>query len=233
MAVNSAETLALGVAAWVTGSVALQAQTAANLADVAVEVFLRIGVFRSARPPDDAHPLGYGRERCFWSLFAALGILRGGGGLAIEGALRSALHPERVGSYPVAYLVLATNRVRSAGSCRCPPPVRHRGGPVELDRRRRRHVRRRPGRPCLGRGDRAFRCGASRALALDRLRVPHAGRQASPAPRRAFRGSDASGKRAIANDGQALVASSPGRLRCACPGRPRPAAHCPAGHLWR
>jgi cation diffusion facilitator family transporter len=114
MAVNSAETIALAVAAWVSGSVALRAQTAANFADLAVEVFLLIGVLSSARAPDETHPLGYGRERFFWSLLAALGIFVGGGGLALEGALRSALHPSPVGSYPIAYLVLATTLVLDA-----------------------------------------------------------------------------------------------------------------------
>ena len=41
----------------------------------------------SVRPPDQSHPLGYGRERFFWSLLAALGIFLGGGvpGLDIPG----------------------------------------------------------------------------------------------------------------------------------------------------
>jgi divalent metal cation (Fe/Co/Zn/Cd) transporter len=71
-AVDGAETLGLGVTAWVTGSVAARAQTAASAAALAVQVFLLIGVYRSVRPPDDTHPLGYGREGFFWSLFAAL-----------------------------------------------------------------------------------------------------------------------------------------------------------------
>jgi divalent metal cation (Fe/Co/Zn/Cd) transporter len=108
LAVNGAETVALGAAAWVTGSVALRAQTAANAADVAVVAFLLIGVLSSARPADESHPLGYGRERFFWSLFAALGIFVGGAGLALEGAVSSALHPSPVGQYSIAYLVLAT-----------------------------------------------------------------------------------------------------------------------------
>ena len=111
MAVNFAETIALGVVAWLSGSVALRAQTAANLADVAVEVFLLIGVLNSAREPDETHPLGYGGERFYWALFAALGIFAGGGGLAIESALRSALHPTHVDSYPLTYTVLATTAV--------------------------------------------------------------------------------------------------------------------------
>ena len=107
-AVDGAETLGLGVAAWVTGSVAVRAQTAASAADLAVQVFLLIGVYRSVRPPDDTHPLGYGREGFFWSLFAALGIFVGGGVLGIDEAVSSALHPSAVQSYPIAYLVLVT-----------------------------------------------------------------------------------------------------------------------------
>ncbi|HYB15373.1 MAG TPA: cation diffusion facilitator family transporter [Streptosporangiaceae bacterium] len=107
-AVDGAETLGLGVAAWVTGSVAVRAQTAASAADLAVQVFLLIGVYRSVRPPDDTHPLGYGREGFFWSLFAALGIFVGGGVLGIDQAVRSALHPTAVQSYPIAYLMLVT-----------------------------------------------------------------------------------------------------------------------------
>jgi cation diffusion facilitator family transporter len=107
LAVNCVETLVLGVAALATGSVALRAQTTANCADVAVEVFLLIGVLSSARPADETHPLGYGRERFFWSLFAALGIFVGGSGLAFEDAIQSGLHPSPIDHFPIAYLVLA------------------------------------------------------------------------------------------------------------------------------
>jgi divalent metal cation (Fe/Co/Zn/Cd) transporter len=98
----------------VTGSVALRAQTAANAADVAVQVFLLIGVLSSVRPPDQTHPLGYGRERFFWSLIAALGIFLGGGVLGLDAAVRAALQPSVIHSYPVAYLVLVTTVVLDA-----------------------------------------------------------------------------------------------------------------------
>ena len=100
------ETLMLAVAAGVTGSVALRSQVAASAADVAVQVFLLIGVLSSARPSDEAHPLGYGRERFFWSFLAALGIFVGGGGFALEGAVRSVLHPSLPDHYTIAYAVL-------------------------------------------------------------------------------------------------------------------------------
>jgi cation diffusion facilitator family transporter len=75
---------------------------------MAVVAFLLIGVLSSARPADDSHPLGYGRERFFWSLFAALGIFIGGAGLALAGAVESGLHPSAVDHYAIAYFVLAT-----------------------------------------------------------------------------------------------------------------------------
>ena len=112
--VNCVETLGLAVAAGVTGSVALRAQTAANAADVAVQVFLLIGVLSSVRPPDETHPLGYGRERFVWSLLAALGIFLGGGVLGLDEAIHAALHPSAIHSYLVAYLVLVTTVVLDA-----------------------------------------------------------------------------------------------------------------------
>ena len=194
LVVNCAETLGLGVAAGVTGSVALRAQTAANAADVAVQVFLLIGVLSSVRPPDQTHPLGYGRERFFWSLLAALGIFLGGGVLGLDAAVRAALHPSAIHSYPVAYLVLVTTvvldafaleiglrPVREQAACGClvaglPGPkhrsrIDHGRGRRRLlgDRRHHGHGRARPERgdrkPGAGHGgERAYRPAASASL---------------------------------------------------------------------
>jgi cation diffusion facilitator family transporter len=116
LVVNCIEVAGLGVAAWITGSTALRAQTAVNVAEVAVVVFLLVGVLKSVREPDERHPLGHGRERFFWSLFAALGLFFGGGGLAIDEAARSAFHPSPVHSYTLAYAVLAITAVLDAYS---------------------------------------------------------------------------------------------------------------------
>jgi len=108
LTVNGLETLALGAAALAAGSAALRAQTAANAADMAVVAFLLIGVLSGARPADERHPLGYGRERFFWSLFAALGIFVGGAGIALEGAVSSALNPSPLDHFAIAYVVLVS-----------------------------------------------------------------------------------------------------------------------------
>src|SRR5689334_15006002 len=79
-----AQTAALAVAGIVTGSSAIVSQTFATAADVAVQVFLVIGVYASVRQADETHPLGYGRERYFWSLYAALAIFVGGFVVAVQ-----------------------------------------------------------------------------------------------------------------------------------------------------
>ncbi|MGW5650754.1 cation diffusion facilitator family transporter [Streptomyces humi] len=65
-----------GVAA---GSPALLSEAAHSVADSLNEVFLLAALRRSRRPPDARHPFGYGKERFFWSLLAAVGIFVMGG----------------------------------------------------------------------------------------------------------------------------------------------------------
>ncbi|MBV8221596.1 MAG: cation transporter, partial [Solirubrobacterales bacterium] len=101
----------LAAAAWLTGSVALRSQVAAAVGDVAVQMFLLIGVLSSRRPLDDLHPLGYGRERFFWSFVAAVGIFIGGGGYALDQAIGAAMHPSPVGQFTVGYATLGATIV--------------------------------------------------------------------------------------------------------------------------
>ena len=108
MVVAIGQTAALAFAAYVTSSAALMTQTVTNLADVAVGGFLLIAVVSSDRPADDMHPLGYGRERFFWSFVAAVGIFVGGFGAAAVETVRTALDPTPTGSYGVGFAVLAT-----------------------------------------------------------------------------------------------------------------------------
>lgn len=105
-AIAVTEALALMLAAWLTGSAAMLAQTAACVADVGVGAFLLVGVARSGLPADATHPLGYGAERFYWSLFAAIGIFVAGGGIAAEEAVRALRHESATGSYAVGYAVL-------------------------------------------------------------------------------------------------------------------------------
>jgi len=111
LAVQAPQTVALAAATIATGASALVAQTFVAGADLAVQVFLVVGVRTSARAADATHPVGYGRERYFWSLYAALAIFVSGFTVAIEEVFREALHPTPVTSFGVGYAVLAINIV--------------------------------------------------------------------------------------------------------------------------
>ncbi len=61
------------------GSPALLSEAAHSVADSFNEIFLLAALRRSRKPADRKHPFGYGKERFFWSLLAAVGIFVMGG----------------------------------------------------------------------------------------------------------------------------------------------------------
>ncbi|TMU99630.1 cation diffusion facilitator family transporter [Streptomyces sp. DASNCL29] len=71
--------LAKAVGGIFAGSPALLSEAAHSVADSLNEVFLLASLKRSRRAPDDQHPFGYGKERYFWALLAAVGIFVMGG----------------------------------------------------------------------------------------------------------------------------------------------------------
>ena len=103
--------VALAIAAAVTNSSALLSQTFVAAADLGVQVFLAVGVVASTRQPDDTHPLGYGGERFFWTLFAALAIFVSGCTVAVEEAVSTLLNPTPVTAFTVGYIVLVVSIV--------------------------------------------------------------------------------------------------------------------------
>ncbi len=108
---NLGVAIAKGIAALLTGSAAMLAETVHSVADTANEVLLYIGLRRSSPKPDPSHPFGYGQERWFWSFMAALGIFLVGGLLAIAEGVRSLLNPEPLESFLVGVAVLVVSFV--------------------------------------------------------------------------------------------------------------------------
>jgi cation diffusion facilitator family transporter len=98
-------------AAVVTGSTALAAEAAHSLADTANDLSLFVAQRRSSRPPDDQHPLGYGREAYFWALIAALGVFVAGAAFSLREGIDELIHPSVTSSFAVAYVVLAISTV--------------------------------------------------------------------------------------------------------------------------
>jgi cation diffusion facilitator family transporter len=111
-------TLAKVAAAVFTGSTALAAEAAHSLADNANDLSLLIAQRRSSRPPDDQHPLGYGREAYFWALIAALGVFVGGAAFSLRDGILELIHPSATSSFAVAYVVLAISTVLDLMSIR-------------------------------------------------------------------------------------------------------------------
>jgi cation diffusion facilitator family transporter len=66
------------IAGLLTGSGALLSEAAHSVGDTSTQILLLTAVRRSERPADRRHPFGYGKERYFWSLLAAFGILVSG-----------------------------------------------------------------------------------------------------------------------------------------------------------
>src|SRR5690348_1417511 len=75
--------VAKGVAGALSGSAAMLSEAAHSIADTTNQGLLLVAVHRSNKPADARHPFGYGRERYFWALLAAVGIFVGGGVFAI------------------------------------------------------------------------------------------------------------------------------------------------------
>ncbi|MEV0211190.1 cation diffusion facilitator family transporter [Streptomyces sp. NPDC050788] len=79
LAANLLIAVAKAVGGLFAGSPALLSEAAHSVADSLNEVFLLAALRRSKRPADERHPFGYGKERFFWSLLAAVGIFVMGG----------------------------------------------------------------------------------------------------------------------------------------------------------
>jgi cation diffusion facilitator family transporter len=95
----------------VSGSSAMLAEGAHSIADTLNQVFLLTALSRSKKPADEKHPFGYGMERYFWSLLAAVGIFVLGAGFSFYEGVHSMLHPEPLGDLLVSFIVLAISFV--------------------------------------------------------------------------------------------------------------------------
>ena len=87
---------AKGVAAVFTRSGAMLAETLHSFADCGNQLLLLLGVRMSRKPPDDSHPLGYGRSLYFWSFMVALLLFSGGGVFSVYEGLHKLGQPEAV-----------------------------------------------------------------------------------------------------------------------------------------
>jgi cation diffusion facilitator family transporter len=95
------------VAGLASGSSAMLSEAAHSFGDTMNQVFLMAALRKSRKPPDPGHPFGYGMERYFWSLLAAVGILVLGAGFSAYQGIESLVTPGDEGSPTWAFVVLA------------------------------------------------------------------------------------------------------------------------------
>jgi cation diffusion facilitator family transporter len=98
--------VAKGVAAVLTGSGAMLAETLHSFADCGNQLLLLLGVKRSQKAPDATHPLGYGRALYFWSFMVALLLFAGGGVFSVYEGVHKILAPEPVDKVHIGLAIL-------------------------------------------------------------------------------------------------------------------------------
>jgi cation diffusion facilitator family transporter len=109
----AAAKLAAGLA---SGSSAMLSEAAHSLGDTLNQVFLMASLRKSQKEPDEQHPFGYGMERYFWSLLAAVGIFVLGAGFSAYEGISALTNPGKSGSPTWAFVVLGASFVFEGSS---------------------------------------------------------------------------------------------------------------------
>ena len=103
---NSAIALAKGVAAFVTGSGAMLAESIHSVADAGNQLLLILGLRQTRKAPTEDHPLGFGKSIYFWSFLVAVILFSLGGMFSVYEGVHKLLHPEPLNHPWIAISVL-------------------------------------------------------------------------------------------------------------------------------
>jgi cation diffusion facilitator family transporter len=107
LVVNLAIAVMKAVAGVITGSAAILSEAAHSVADTFTEALLLTALRKSDKPADRKHPFGYGKERYFWSLLAAVSIFASGAMFAFYEGFRTVFGEAEEQTRPlVGYIVL-------------------------------------------------------------------------------------------------------------------------------
>jgi cation diffusion facilitator family transporter len=116
LAGNSLIAITKFAAAAYTGSSAMLSEAIHSLVDTGNQGLLLIGIKRSKRPADDAHPFGYGTEVYFWAFVVAIMIFGVGAGVSLYEGYQKILHPHEITNPMVNYVVLGLAMIFEAAA---------------------------------------------------------------------------------------------------------------------
>ena len=105
-----------GVAATITGSSAMLSEAVHSAVDTGNAMLLLYGLKRAAKPPDQRHPYGYGRELYFWCFVVAILVFALGAGISIWEGVRHLRDPEPITRPWINYVVLGLAFLFESGS---------------------------------------------------------------------------------------------------------------------
>lgn len=109
------------IAAIVTGSTAMLAETLHSFSDTFNQILLLVGIKTSTKTATERHPFGYGKEQFFWSFIVATMIFGISGILSLEQGFNSLLggkmhyHIENVN---ISYIILAISTIFEGNALR-------------------------------------------------------------------------------------------------------------------
>jgi len=104
------------VAAAITGSSAMLTEGVHSVVDSTNQLLLIWGRRQARKPPDQMHPMGYGRELYFWSFVVAVLVFSLGAGVSIYEGIIHITQPEEAVSPLIAYTVLIVAFLLEGGS---------------------------------------------------------------------------------------------------------------------
>ena len=104
------------VAAGFSGSSAMLTEGFHSVVDSVNQLLLLYGQKRSQLPPDEQHPLGYGRELYFWSFVVAILIFATGAGLSVYEGILHLIDPHPVADPLINFVVLGVSILLEGGS---------------------------------------------------------------------------------------------------------------------
>jgi cation diffusion facilitator family transporter len=99
------------VAGSITRSASMISEGIHSVVDTLNQLLLLYGLRVSRKPPDQAHPFGYGKELYFWSFIVSILIFSLGGGLSIYHGIQFIAKPVEQGNPIINYIVLGASLV--------------------------------------------------------------------------------------------------------------------------